>query len=120
MRWAEGSVATSTETSSRQADLPAVRWETCELSWSDLNDGQDTYWACRTSKLRNKCDTAKKQLVSDGRLDSIHSRRPAADPRWDLFDRCKQVAAHSWQAAATSGNRFPRNANYCRCGNAFK
>ncbi|MDP6553668.1 MAG: GNAT family N-acetyltransferase [Pirellulaceae bacterium] len=104
LRWAEGPVATATETSLQQVDLSAVRCATCELSWIDLSDGWGRYWASRTSKLRNNVRRSEKRLASDGRLDSIHCRPTATDPRWDLYQQCEQVAARSWQAAVASGN----------------
>ncbi len=104
LRWADRSIAAVTEVSLQQAGLPAVRSESCELSWIDLTDGWDRYWASRTSKLRNNVRRSEKRLASDGQLDSIHCRPTAANPCWELYEQCERVATRSWQATATSGN----------------
>jgi CelD/BcsL family acetyltransferase involved in cellulose biosynthesis len=104
LRWADSSIAAVTEAALQQAGLPAIRCASCELSWIDLSDGWDKYWASRTSKLRNNVRRSEKRLANAGQLDSIHCRPTADNPHWELYDQCEQVASRSWQADATSGN----------------
>lgn len=110
LRWAEGSLAAATDLSLRSAGLEATRTATGELSRIVLPDGWDAYWASRTSKLRNNVRRNEKRLAAIGRLDSIHCRPTVADPRWDLYQQCEDVAVRSWQAGATTGNTLSHQA----------
>jgi CelD/BcsL family acetyltransferase involved in cellulose biosynthesis len=68
-------------------------------------------------KLRRVFDREDVELVR-------HRPRPAAsgdgDPRWDLYDRCEQVAASSWQAGTDDGNTLssPRVRDFLRDAHA--
>lgn len=66
------------------------------------------YWSGRGSHWRSNVLRSERRLAEQGEV--VHLRyRPAgiaygdADPRWDLFDTCVDLARSSWQANETSG-----------------
>lgn len=73
------------------------------VSEIDLSDGWESYWASRSSKHRNNVRRAKKQLGQLGAIKVLH-HCGAADPRWDLYEMCEDVASQSWQGDSTTGN----------------
>lgn len=77
-------------------------------SWSD-------YWAARDGRWRNNVLRSERRLAEQGEVVYLRYR-PAgiaygdADPRWDLFDTCVEVARSSWQANETSGTTLSHTA----------
>jgi CelD/BcsL family acetyltransferase involved in cellulose biosynthesis len=106
MRWT--SDARRSETAMEQVGLSSQRNVWCESSQVDMTAGWDAYWASRSSKWRNNHRRNVRKLAQRGTVRYEHYR-PAgaiqgdADPRWDMYDHCEQVAERSWQAASTTG-----------------
>ncbi len=69
-------------------------WEQCEQAW--------------TSKHRNNLRRQQKRLTASGEVNCV-THRPAgaaagdADPRWDLYDACMDIARRSWQSSSQTG-----------------
>lgn len=70
-------------------------------SWHD-------YWASRDGHWRNNVSRSERRLAEQGEV--VHLRyRPSGvaygdcEPRWDLFDRCRDVARQSWQGCVKTG-----------------
>lgn len=74
----------------------------------DLRGTWEDYWATRDGHWRGNVARGERKLAAEGEIEYIRYR-PAgiahddADPRWDLFDQCLQVARESWQARASDG-----------------
>jgi len=65
-------------------------------NWSD-------YLAGRTSKWRNNYKRWQRRLAERGAVRYVRYRplgeaHGQADPRWDLYDACVEIASRSWQA----------------------
>jgi CelD/BcsL family acetyltransferase involved in cellulose biosynthesis len=68
----------------------------------------DQYLAGRKRKFRENIRAAERRLAERGRVEYLRWRpqgaaRGDADPRWDLYDACEQLAARSWQGDSTTG-----------------
>jgi CelD/BcsL family acetyltransferase involved in cellulose biosynthesis len=93
----------------RIVGMPPQRQVTRESAQIDLAGGWEQYWASRTSHWRNNVRRSYRKVCEAGQLTYIR-HRPAgaahgdADPRWDLYEACVEIARHSWQAASRSGN----------------
>lgn len=70
-------------------------------SWRD-------YWASRDGHWRSNVLRSERRLAEQGEVVYLRYR-PAgvaygdADPRWELFDTCLNVARQSWQASVKTG-----------------
>jgi CelD/BcsL family acetyltransferase involved in cellulose biosynthesis len=93
--------------------LRGVGFESHEQHWAtaaivDLDGNWDRYWLARPQHHRANMRRAERLLAEEGEVRYVRYR-PAgsatgdADPRWDLYDACENVAAHSWQGSATDG-----------------
>ncbi|MDZ7618432.1 MAG: GNAT family N-acetyltransferase, partial [Patescibacteria group bacterium] len=74
----------------------------------DLRGDWATYFAGRPSSLRNNFRRRQKHLAAIGelRFERYRPRGEAAgdaEPRWDLYEGCEQLAGRSWQARACDG-----------------
>jgi CelD/BcsL family acetyltransferase involved in cellulose biosynthesis len=97
------------------AGFHATAETTAEAALVDVSGGWQSYWASRTSHWRNNVRRCEKQLAAEGRVDYEHFRpRGAAcndaDPRFDLFEACEEVAAESWQAHSATGTTLSHTA----------
>lgn len=98
----------ATHTALESAGLSARYSQWKETALLDLTMGWDAYWASRESKVRNNLRRHQKRMLEVGEIELIR-HRPAgetagdADPRFDLYDRCVQLASTSWQGQSTSG-----------------
>lgn len=68
----------------------------------------ERYLAGRTAKWRHNLRSDEQRLVESGAVEYVRyrprgHRHADADPRWDLYDACEQVARRSWQGDSTSG-----------------
>ena len=85
--------------------FPAVRETTALI---DLPSTWEQYLASRGSKFRNNLRRWERRVNEMGTL-RFEKYRPLgehvgqADPRWDLYDACENLAARSWQGASESG-----------------
>jgi CelD/BcsL family acetyltransferase involved in cellulose biosynthesis len=71
-------------------------------SWSD-------YWAARDGHWRSNVARSERKLGQQGEVQYLRYRPLGiaygdADPRWDLYDACVNVASQSWQATVARGN----------------
>lgn len=69
----------------------------------------DDYLARCSSKWRHELRRQLRVLDDLGSVEFIRHRPAGAahgdtDPRWDLFDACREVAAASWQGSSANGN----------------
>jgi len=74
----------------------------------DLADTWDDYLASKTSKWRNNFRRWERRLAARGKICFIRHRpqggsQTDADPRWDLYDACEEIAHRSWQGSSTTG-----------------
>jgi len=69
----------------------------------------DHYLASKSSKWRTELRRQLRVVERAGDVEFVRYR-PAGvcqgdgDPRWDLFDACRELAAVSWQGQSTTGN----------------
>lgn len=74
----------------------------------DLRTSWNDYWATRDGRWRNNVARSERKLAQQGEVQYLRYRPSGiayddADPRWDLYDACLNVADQSWQGAATNG-----------------
>ncbi len=75
----------------------------------DLTGSWASYWAGRASRWRNNVRRSEKILGRLGAIDYFRHRPGSqaagdGDPRSELFDKCLEIAAQSWQGDSASGN----------------
>lgn len=91
------------------AGLPCESNAHEEVAFLDLDGDWQQYLASRGHKFRVNLRRSERQLAEQGEV-RFERHRPApasegdGDPRWDLYDACEQIAAHSWQGSAEDGN----------------
>lgn len=103
------------------AGIRAQRGEWDRTCLLDLPATWDSYFSTLTSKFRNNVRRAEKRLQQEGAA-TLERYRPAgaaqglADPRWDLYDECVELAHRSWQGASTDGTTLshPEVASFFR------
>ncbi|MDP6443607.1 MAG: GNAT family N-acetyltransferase [Pirellulaceae bacterium] len=114
-----------TATAMAVAGFPCNRatWKTTQCV--DISAGWETYWASRSSKLRNNVRRQEKKLRQLGELRFSRFRPSGAihgedDPDWRTFDACVGLASRSWQGAATDGTTLshPEIADFLRDAHA--
>ena len=81
-------------------------WKTTAMI--DLDGCWDDYWASRSSKFRHEVSRQERRLMEGAAIEHIRYRprgaiRGDADPRWDLYDACEDIARQSWQGVSTTG-----------------
>jgi CelD/BcsL family acetyltransferase involved in cellulose biosynthesis len=79
-----------------------------ETTLVDTRGAWDEYFAARTGKFRNNIRRCQKRAAELGQLEHVRYRPLGAgrgddDPRWDLFEKCIEVARRSWQGASRTG-----------------
>lgn len=91
------------------APLPLVA--SGEVAMLDLQNDWPTYWASRNCdhNRRRNVDRCERRLAEQGKISYLRyrplgTRHRDADPRWDLYDACEDLARKSWQAGLTNGN----------------
>lgn len=70
-------------------------------SWAD-------YWSSRGSHWRGNVARCERKLAEQGDISYLRYRPQGAacgdaDPRWDLFDACVNIAGRSWQGSSAGG-----------------
>ena len=82
-----------------------------EVAMLDLLGNWDTYWASRNRdhNRRRNVERCERRLAEQGsitymRYRPLGSSHADAEPRWDLYDACEELARKSWQASLTNGN----------------
>jgi CelD/BcsL family acetyltransferase involved in cellulose biosynthesis len=83
--------------------------------------GWDAYWASRTSHWRTNVRSNLKKLAKLGAIEHVRYRPRGtafgeADPRWDLYETCVELAARGWQGSRTDGTTLnhPQVRDYLR------
>jgi CelD/BcsL family acetyltransferase involved in cellulose biosynthesis len=79
-----------------------------EIPILDMNRTWDDYWASLRSDWRRTCRRNEKKLARCGNISYVRHRPSGvemgdADPRWDLYDQCEQIARISWQGQSEDG-----------------
>ncbi|HEY2826411.1 MAG TPA: GNAT family N-acetyltransferase [Pirellulales bacterium] len=74
----------------------------------ELHDGWDQYWSSRKPNWRSNVRRCERLLTRRGAVEYLRYRPGGvahgdADPRWDLYDTCVDLAQRSWQGASNSG-----------------
>jgi CelD/BcsL family acetyltransferase involved in cellulose biosynthesis len=110
LRWAGEA---SSEQGHSAAAMKAAGLQACRTVWDrtaviDLGGSWDDYLAARSSKWRNNLLRAQRRLAERGEVRYLRYRPRGqqhgdGDPRWDLYDACRQVASRSWQGGSQSG-----------------
>jgi CelD/BcsL family acetyltransferase involved in cellulose biosynthesis len=75
---------------------------------AELHHGWEAYWRTRKSHWRNNIRRSERQLSQRGEIEHVRYRplggaRGNANPRWDLYDACVEIARRSWQGDSQSG-----------------
>jgi hypothetical protein len=70
-------------------------------TWEQYFDGRPRAW-------RRNLRSTQAKLHTRHRVEFVRYRPPVqegveADPRWDLYEACEQIAARSWQGSARDG-----------------
>lgn len=83
--------------------LPYVsEWSSAAMV--DLSGTIEEYWNGWSSKNRSEQRRNERRLAQRGDIKYLrHRPKPEGDPRWDLFEDCKQIAKESWQAESKTG-----------------
>lgn len=107
------STATVNKLFDAQAAMSAAGFQSYSTVWDytsivDIDRTWDEYWSERKGAWLRRFRAAEKKLQSQGELEYIRwrpggARLDDALPRWDIYDACEQLAAHTWQAEATNG-----------------
>jgi CelD/BcsL family acetyltransferase involved in cellulose biosynthesis len=91
----------------------------------ELDQGWEAYWAGRTSHWRNNVRRSERKLNEQGVVEHIRFRPRGeaageANPRWDLYDSCVEIARRSWQGSSTTGTTLSHKAvrDYLRAAHA--
>ena len=88
-----------------------------ESAQIELAQDWDEYWHTRKSHWRSNVRRCRRLLERRGTVEYVRYRPggnqssnqssgtlvAAADPRWDLYDSCVELADRSWQGSTTSG-----------------
>ncbi len=100
--------AGATAAAMRDAGFQTHRQAWARAGLIRFSGGWSDYWASRTSRWRNNVRRCEKNLAA-GATVNYTNYRPGGkavgetDPRWDLYDKCEQVAGNSWQGQSTNG-----------------
>lgn len=110
LRWID---ADGRDAGQTQAAFEGAHWACQCMSHAivpmiDLSAGWDAYWASRKSRFRCEASRVARRLAQRGTVRLVR-HRPAgaaheqADPRWDLYDDCVQVARRSHHVLGDNG-----------------
>lgn len=97
----------------RAARLPVYRRPRSVIPVARLEEGWESYWACRSRRTRANLNNYERKTQRLGQVEYVRFRPEPdadADPRWDLYDACERVAAMSWQGSSTSGTTLTHEA----------
>jgi CelD/BcsL family acetyltransferase involved in cellulose biosynthesis len=90
------------------AGLPALRAGWNQASVIELAGTWDEYWSARNSHFRGNVRRGERKIRAAHQIEIVRYRPQGeaagdANPRWDLFDMCVNVAQQSWQGSSTTG-----------------
>lgn len=117
LRWVDRSRVDQGKT---QQALDAAGLHAHEQTWDEaaiveMNSTWDAYWASRESHWRTNVRRSEKKLAAQGDVQYVRYRPQGAavndaDPRWDLYEMCLQIAQQSWQGTVTNGTTISHEA----------
>lgn len=98
----------ATERAFQSLQMPFEIFPWNETMYINLDQTWENYLATRPRKARQTYLRAERKVAEDGEIEFLRYRPKGeaygdADPRWDLYEQCLQVAGNSWQAASTDG-----------------
>jgi CelD/BcsL family acetyltransferase involved in cellulose biosynthesis len=75
----------------------------------DMVGSWEDYWQSRTKKWRESIRRYHRRLSEGAAVEFVRYRpggaeAGGADPRWDLYEACLEVAGASWQGGSTTGS----------------
>jgi CelD/BcsL family acetyltransferase involved in cellulose biosynthesis len=110
LRWLGGAGTETAETqrAMRSAELQAYATVWNRTAVVDLSGTWEAYFAARPRAWRRNFRHCEKRLAAQGEISYVRYRprgsaHGQADPRWDLYDACEEIARHSWQGSAANG-----------------
>ena len=110
LRWVDrlGMDLGETRQAMRLAGLQAYETVWDRTAVVDLTGTWDEYLASRPAKWRNNFRRQERKVCGQGQVSHLRYRplgeaEGDADPRWDLYDACEELARRSWQGTSTSG-----------------
>ncbi len=110
LRWlgAAGTDTAQTEQAMHDAGFQAYRTVWDRTAVVNLEGTWDAYLAGRSRRWRRNLRHWEKRFARQGKISYVRYRPTGtahedADPRWDLYDTCEQIAQRSWQGSSTSG-----------------
>ncbi|MCC7085267.1 MAG: GNAT family N-acetyltransferase [Pirellulales bacterium] len=109
LRWAaRGGIGDAIVQSLNTAGFDYVTSRGHAAAQVELIRGWETYWRSRKSHWRNNVRRSVRQLSTCGEIEHVRYRPLGAaandaDPRWDLFDACVELARRSWQGSSRTG-----------------
>ncbi len=110
LRWINDTACDRKRTSMamRVKDLPARRVEDKASAMIELAGSWDSYFAAKKSHWRTNYRRAERRVAEAGAVEHVRYRPLGAsyddaDPRWDLYEICENLAAESWQGHSTTG-----------------
>ena len=97
------------------ARLPALRGDWNQASVVEFDGTWEQYWSTRNSHFRGNVRRGERKVRATGEVTWIRYRPLGkeagdADPRWDLFDECVDIAQNSWQGSSESGTTLSHEA----------
>jgi len=119
LRWVrgEGAEAELTERAMREAGFQSHASIRDKATVVDLDGTWEDFLAAHTSKWRNNYRRWQRNLGRTGEV-GYQRYRPGedADPRWDLYDICVEIARKSWQGSSSTGTTLshPEVCEYLR------
>jgi CelD/BcsL family acetyltransferase involved in cellulose biosynthesis len=72
----------------------------------ELDGTWDEYFSRRTAKWRNNYRRWGRRIDELGKVTHVRHRPTGGtdgDPRWDLYDQCREIAKASWQGSSKTG-----------------
>jgi CelD/BcsL family acetyltransferase involved in cellulose biosynthesis len=90
-------------------EMSAAQRSAAAVAMVEMDGDWQAYWNTRDTRFRKNIDRSRRKLAERGRVEYVRYRpagiaRGDADPRWDLYNTCEQLAAASWQGSSQTGN----------------
>jgi CelD/BcsL family acetyltransferase involved in cellulose biosynthesis len=81
----------------------------------DTSGSWDEYLSARTYRFRGNVRRHLRRVTGFGRVEYVRYRpmgaaHGEADPRWDLYDACVELAGRSWQGSSQDGTTLSHGA----------
>ncbi len=81
----------------------------------EIQNGWESYWSTRKGAWRSNVRRCQRRLAERGEVEHLRYRPLSvvagdADPRWDLYDTCVEIARRSWQGQSKTGTTLSHDA----------